>query len=302
MDRRDFLKSAASLVALSFFPARAFARSAATTRVCRLGVAPLLGPCWSIEELMRLANANEGLIREAVRQAGHNQEVADRVVEALRLGQVQENVLPDGIILDTMGWYGYNTSGQLGVHTILTPQLALGAPVPCWAFETKVGQKVIVWVLPKRCGNLARFDVRIEAPPPVAPPPPVSVVPPPPPPRFYFPEGKPRSQVALGHQQYLGSTVSGLSLQWQAKPGDVSVAVNQTGSTNNNVNKNINLNENGNNIQVENSNNNVNLNNNSATAQAQNVVPVNVVVNTGDGNAGGAATGTGQQGSSTNQQ
>ena len=197
-----------------------------------------------------------------------------------------------------MSWYGYNNLGHLGVHTLQTPQLALGRDVPAWAFEVKVDSKVIVWVLPKRCGNLARLKIYFEEKVTVIPQP---VPVPTPQLRFAYAQPTPRSRVSQGNRQYLGSTVSGASIRFTPKPVAPTINVSQrTGEIRNG--NNISL-DNSNTNQNTNSNSNVNTNqnNNSATSQANNVVPVNVVVNTGGGDASGSASGSGIQDSGTNQ-
>ena len=65
----------------------------ARTQVYTIGVAPLLGECQARERLMVLADQKQNLLREAVRQAGHSSQVAELVVEALRLGQVKSTNL-----------------------------------------------------------------------------------------------------------------------------------------------------------------------------------------------------------------
>ncbi len=259
------------------------------TTVCRLGVAPLLGPCYRIEELMRLSVQHKQVLHIAVRQAGHSPAVADQVVQMLCLGQAKSIVLPDGASLATMAWYGVDSSGSCGVHTLWNPRLALGAPVPCWEIRVIVNTKTIIFVLPKRCGNLARIGVvqRItvieELPPPI-----IIVTPPP---VLFVAKGAKQHGNEVGSRIFLGATQSSAEIRFYPKPGDVNINGVSSASSSSSASSASNS-----------QNTNINQNNNSAISQSQNVVPVNVVVNTGPGNANGTATGTGTQDAGANQQ
>lgn len=258
--------------------------------VCHLGVAPLLGPCHSRERLMRLSVQNRSVLRAAVIQAGHSEGVADQVVQMLCLGQATEVRLRNGTALATMAWYGVDSSGSLGVHTLWNPRLELGNSVPCWQIKVTVEAKTIIFVLPKACGNLARLGVttrvtiRTELPPPprYIPPPPITLT---------WAPGANERLPDKGSHQNMGATVSSGEIRFFPKPGDTNVCVSGVSSAS--ANSNSSSSSATGPININNQNNNIN--------QAQNVVPVNVVVNTGPGNASGTATGTGNQDASGNQ-
>lgn len=263
-----------------------------------IGVAPLLGPVWSVENLQRAANSRPDLILAAVKQAGHRDDVAQAVLQILQSGAVQDvpGGLPHGIVLQTMGWYDGSQ-----VRTLYTPQLATGSTQEAWAFEVQVTEgnatKVITWVLPKRCGNLSRLKVTwLKTPPPTYQPPP---------PTFQRAEAPPVSVLSTGGGvRNIGGNFSSFQIGFHQNQKPPVVNVRQVTAVKNgnkisldNSNTVSNVNENTNN----NANFNNNQNNNNATSQAQNVTPVNVLINTGSGNVDGSATGTGQQGAGVDQ-
>lgn len=241
--------------------------------VFHLGDAPLIGPCGTKKVLMEKVAVSKVDIYEAVRQAGHGRKVADRLIEAILLGQVVERWLPANTKLATMGWKGNSRAGIFGVHTLYS--LTMGRAVDCWEVRVTVDQKVIIFVLPKACGNLARLGVttrvtiRTELPPP-----PCYI---PPPPVLTWASGANERLPDKGRSENRGATVSSGELRFYPKPGDTTVCVSgvsnaaataksESVSTTGPININ-----------------NQNINNN----QSQALVPVNVVV--GDNSTGSAA-------------
>ncbi len=232
---------------------------------------------------MQLSVERRDLLYAAVIQAGHGEGVANQVVQMLCLGQATEVRLRNGTALATMAWFGVDSSGSTGVHTLWNPRLELGNSVPCWQVKVMVESKTIIFVLPKACGNLARLGVcqrvtvrpELPQPPHYVPPPVITLT---------WASGANERLPDKGSHQNMGSTVSSGELRFFPKPGDTNICVQGSsasaisGSKSDATTGPININ---------NQNNNIN--------QAQNVVPVNVVVNTGSGNASGTATATGNQ-------
>lgn len=265
----------------------------AAREIRSLGVAPLLGEFPSVgraaitptrESVMEQANRYPERIRAAVRQAGHNAEMAEAVLQVLQRGEVQETSIASGTVLKTMGWYGRDNTGRWGVYTLYDVQLETARAEPAWGFRTTVGDKTVVWVLLKQCGNLCKWAV--ETTPQMQPRPSVRVEVTPPEAQLVAiaPERK-HGPIDTGDYNYLGSTSSSFSVGLSFRPPDVKVTQNGGGAD----------------VRVCNNISNVNQNNNSSTSQAQNVTPVNVVVNTGSGDANGSASGNGGQGSNTGQ-
>lgn len=253
--------------------------------VCHLGDAPLLGFCPTRDSLVNLAVQKKADIREAVLQAGHGNQVASQLIEALCLGQVREVSLPDGTLLATMSWKGTARSGIYGVHTLWNPRLGLGSSVLCWEARVTVDQKTIIWILPKACGNLSRLgvstrvNIEMELPKPI----PLIVQPSP---TLCFAPGANQRGNDIGRFENRGSTQSSGELRWYPKAGDTNVNVSGVSGASSASSSSA---------SSSSQNTNINQNNNNSISQAQNVVPVTVVVNTGPGNATGTATGSGNQ-------
>ena len=258
-------------------------------QVCHLGVAPLMLSCWTRADLVRQANQNRELLRAAVIEAG-NGEMANQVVEALCLGQVEDIQLPGNTQLQTMSWYGCSSSGITGLHTLWNPVLNFSSSVPCWRLSVTVSQKTVIWILPKKCGNLSRLKVEQVAAIVTETRP--TPTPPPSEPYIYLAEGTPKSTIEKGAEVYLGTTTSSLSV---AKLPGSNIQVSQNGggakSSSSAASSSASSASNTNDIH----NTNFQTQGQTAISQSQNVVPVTLVVNGGTGSANGTSSGSGNQ-------
>lgn len=191
--------------------------------VTSLGEAPLLGEVPNKAALKEAAATYEWRLREALQIMGHSGPVTEEVVRRLKAGEVTQVTLPNGTVLDTFGWYGRTKFDHTDrVIVFGMTKLKTGRDLPAWQTIVRIEEKEVRFVLPFKCGNLARWGWRFdkvtiveELPPPLPGPVPQA--------RLGYAPAVQRSSIDTGRTTALGSTSSSIALY----PGAPDINVNQ---------------------------------------------------------------------------